>query len=157
MWVDPCQNLYCGLGLSRLDEPVFVAALLFRLTNMGYLEKFLTPCGSWWPWYVEKCTVVPIIHPEEVCLPPQHSEMDALHPDRTCFLEPSVTYLSFLAYLGCGIFFDGLKNWIRRIIRINYQFLHKSSSLYLCGCCQRPVGEGQKCVKTRLAASLVAP
>ena len=47
--VEHCQNLYCGLELARirisvdrwnrLNEPVFMAASLFRLTELGYFEK----------------------------------------------------------------------------------------------------------------------
>ena len=66
MWVELCQNLYCGLRLAwiilihrkgfgraqpiwvvgchwnRLNEPVFIAALLFRLTKVGYFEKIVS-------------------------------------------------------------------------------------------------------------------
>ena len=30
------------MGVLRLNEPVFVAALLFRLTEVGYFEKKIT-------------------------------------------------------------------------------------------------------------------
>ena len=66
-WVAPCQNLYSGLGLAQIismpskgvgraqpiysghwnrhNEPVFVATLLFRLTELGLFLKTLTLRG----------------------------------------------------------------------------------------------------------------
>ncbi len=33
-----------GLHLNRLDEPIFVATLLFRMRKLGDYEKFYAAC-----------------------------------------------------------------------------------------------------------------